>query len=149
MAVASYSGVSWADDEPIFTDKLNQMAQNDQWFFENMPTVLYTNGSLTPSIKRQKAIKVLSGILLCQPSATGIQNHVQYFGSYFTAGCNPVIVTSLLHNGDVRLHLGHKGIGQPIPDHRGFEVLGAADQLNLKANRMTKPFYITWLAVGY
>lgn len=144
MATTPYQSVSWTDNEPIFTSKLNAMANNDQWLFENTPRMLYTayNSKLTQSLK------IACGIILCEPSSTGIQNHTVQFGSFFAQSCKPVVVTGLQHQGEVRLHWGVKGIGTTYVDNRGFEILGGADVTG-KWTRMTKRFWIHWIAMGY
>lgn len=144
MATTPYRPVSWSDNEPVFTSKLNQMTSNDQWLFENSATMLFD----AYGVNRAQGIKMACGVLTCAPSPSGIQQHTVYFPAFFTNGCNPVLVTELVHQGEVRFHWGTKGIGTRFPDHRGFEILGGSDVTG-GWTRMTKTFYIPWIAMGY
>lgn len=145
MAVTSYNGVTWSDDEPIYTSKLNQMSQNEQYLFENAPTVYYKAHGVT----RQTGIKIAAGVTPCTRSGGYRENTTINFGTFFTTGCNPVVTHSMLHTGEVRVHWGHKGIGTTLPDHRGFEIYGNLDSLNLRTNYLTRNYYISWIAIGY
>lgn len=146
MAVVPYKAVNWQDNEPVFTRKLNTMANNDQWLYENTPRMMYTAFEQ----KRTEGLKIASGILLCSPNPAGFQQHVVYFGSFFSESCTPVVVTGLMHQGEVRITFGVKGIGTQYVDHRGFEILGGAIPSNAYTwKAMTKQFWITWIAVGY
>ncbi len=145
MAATPYKPVSWQDNEPLFTSKLNQMTNNEQWLYENTPRMLYTAGAL----KRSAGVKLASGILLCNPSPSGVQQHVVYFGSFFSQSCSPTVVTQLVHQGEVRITFGVKGIGQQSIDHRGFEVLGGAIHHSSTWKAMTRRFWINWIAVGF
>lgn len=145
MAVTSYKGVTW-NDEAVSTSKLNQMAQNDQYLFENSPVVIYQAHNIT----RTRGVKMAAGRTLCSKSGTNKEFHTVNFGSFFTTGCSPVIVHSMLHYGEVRVHWGHKGIGaKALPDHTGFELLGSVDQYSLNVNFLTRNYYIDWMAFGY
>ncbi len=144
MAVTPYKATSWQDNEPIFTSKLNQMTNNDQWLYENTPRMMYT----AYNQKRTEGLKVACGYLLCQPAANGIQQHTVQFPNFFSEACTPIVITGLMHNGEVRLHHGIRGINQQYPDHRGFEILGNVDVTG-KWTRMTKIFWIPWIAMGF
>lgn len=144
MAVTEFKPTSWGDNEPVFTSKLNTMTQNEQWLFENTPRMLYT----AYNTKITRSMKIACGILLCRPSGTNVQQHTQTFGTFFSTACKPVVVTSLQHSGEVRFHWGIKGINATYVDSRGFEVLGGAD-ITGKWTRMTKNFWIHWIAMGY
>lgn len=144
MAVVPYKAVSWSDNEPLFTSKLNQMANNDQWLYEHTPRMLYT----AYNQRKADGLKIASGILMCHPAPSGIQQHVVYFGSFFSEACTPVVVTGLMHQGEVRMTFGVKGIGQTYVDHRGFELLGGAIHHGT-AKAFTKIFWVPWIAMGF
>lgn len=145
MAIVPYKAVSWSDNEPLFTSKLNQMANNDQWLYEHMPRMLYT----AYNQRKADGLKIASGILMCQPAPSGIQQHVVYFGSFFSESCTPVVVTGLMHQGEVRMTFGVKGIGQTYVDHRGFELLGGAIHHSPNHKAFTKIFWVPWIAMGF
>lgn len=140
MAVVPYKPVSWSDNEPLFTSKLNQMANNEQWLYEHTPRMLYT----AYNQRKADGLKIASGILMCNPDPHGIQQHVVYFGSFFSESCTPVVVTGLMHQGEVRITFGVKGIGQTYVDHRGFELLGGTIQ-----RPFVKVFWVPWIAMGF
>lgn len=145
MAATPYKPLSWADNEPIFTSKLRDMAQNDQWLFENTARMHYN----AYDVKRDEGVKVACGLHPFEPAGSGIQQGVVYFDSFFSTACNPIVVLGVVHQGEVRIHLGVKGINTPFPDYRGFEILGGSDQLDTKNNRMTKRFWVNWIAMGF
>lgn len=146
MAATPYKATSWQDNEPLFTSKLNTMSNNDQWLYENAPRMLYS----AYGTKRTEGLKIAAGVKACTPNPAGFQQDVVYFGSFFSESCSPVVVTGLIHQGEVRITFGVKGIGQTYIDHRGFEILGGAIPSTFyKWNAMTKPFWIPWIAVGY
>lgn len=144
MVAVPYKAISWSDNEPIFTSKLNQMANNDQWLYENAPRMLYT----AYNQRRAEGIKIASGILMCSPSKSGIQQHTVRFGSFFSSACTPVVVTGLMHNGEVRITFGTRGIGKQYIGSDGFELLGGVIPYGT-AKAFTKTFWVPWIAVGY
>lgn len=145
MAVTPYKPTSWGENEPAWASKLNDMTANDQWLFENSPRMLYT----AYSMRRTEGIKIASGILYCLPSPSGIQQHRVEFGPFFSEGCKPVVVTGLMHNGEVRMTFGVANLnGGPYVDHRGFSLLGGAIH-HEKSKAFTKGFWIPWIAIGY
>ncbi len=144
MAVVPYKPLSWQDNEPLFTKKLNQMANNDQYLYENTPRMLYT----AYNQRRTEGMKIATGILYCLPNPSGVQQHKVYFGSFFSEACTPVVVTGLNHQGEVRMTFGTKGLNGTYIDHQGFELLGGAIHHGT-AKAFTKPFWIPWIAVGF
>ncbi len=145
MAITPYRPISWNNDEPLFTDKLNQMTSNDQWLFENAPRAYYN----AYNVKKTSGIKIAAGLAGFNPNGTPREHHIVNFGTFFTPGARPIIATSLGHDGEVRLHYGIKGIGTKFPDHRGFEFLGSVDHYNQKLNKMQRRYYLHWIAISY
>lgn len=146
MAVSSYRPTSWVDNDPLFTQKLNQMTSNDQYLYENSAKILYKAHGVT----RTQGVKVASGIQTVTPAegVWTVQN--VYFGSFFTVGARPVVVATLLHNNEGEHHLSVHGIATQFPDHRGFEfALGSDRKSNSKPNKFTRTLWINWIAVGY
>jgi hypothetical protein len=146
LSATPYKSVSWADNEPIFTSKLNTMTNNDQWLFENTPRMVYS--SYGGAGKRSSQLKIAAGVLTVGANGQNVQTARQLFGSFFSTACKPVVVTSLAHQGEVRLHWGIKGISTTYVDSRGFDVLMGADVTG-KWTHMTKTFWIHWIAVGF
>lgn len=145
MGATPFKTLSWGDNEPLYTDKLNAMVNNDQWLFENMPQAKYSAHLLN----RQQGIKLVSGFVYLKASANGYSSATAYFGSYFSSGCKPVVVTSLNSYPQGRIHVVTRGIGTFFPDHRGFEVRAYADEQNLRNNKITAAIYVPYIAVGW
>lgn len=145
MPASPYKATTWGD-EPVYKDKLNQMVNNDQWIYENMPRVNFS----TYGIKRTNGIKVLAGIAIA-PAALSVNSKTTYnFGTFFSSGCKPVIVTGTQPtSGRGRYHVVFRGIGTPYPDHRGMEVTASTDELVAKNNVMDARVYVHFVAIGW
>lgn len=145
MTAKPYAPQSWSDNEPIFTDKLNAMTNNDQFLFENMPTVYY-NGH---GIRKTAGTKIMSAAVSIPANASGNGGNTFYFGNFFSSGCRPLVVASINSYPQGRFHLNTRGIGTFWPDHRGFEVRIQADELNVKNNKINATVWIPFIAVGW
>lgn len=144
MGATPFKSVTWTD-EPVATQKLNAMANNDQWLFENMPRMYFNSHG----IKRTAGVKVLAGTAYIRPSTAEHTGTTVYFGSYFSAGCRPVVVAGLNAYPQGRLHVVVRGIGTLFPDNRGFEVRVYANEVNSKANRINAGVEIPYIAIGW
>lgn len=145
MAATPYKATTWGD-EPISKDKLNQMSNNDQWIYENMPKMLFN----TYGIKRTNGVKILAGIAVVPAAAASSASVTVSFGTFFSSGCKPVIVTGTQPtSGAARFHTAFKGIDGFYPDHRGAVFIAGADSLNIKANVMSAKVYIHFVAIGW
>jgi hypothetical protein len=144
MAATPYKPVTW-NGEPITLLKLNQMANNDQFLFENTPRVRYSAMGLT----RDTATKVLAG-KTPYPVSQADWVRVQIpFSSFFTAGCKPVVVATVESAGDERRVVSTHGIagwGTAI-DNNGFEAHVWSAGSGSPA--ISQGGFINWTAVGY
>lgn len=130
----------------MFTDKLNAMTNNDQYLFENMPT-LYYNGH---GYKKSAGTKILSAAVGIGPdSKSGYAIRTFYFGNFFSSGCQPFVIASLNSYPQIRFHVSTRGIGTFWPDHRGFEVRISADELNVKNNQIKATVWVPFIAIGW
>lgn len=145
MAATPYKPISWYDNDPLFTDKLNAMTNNDQWLFENSASMYYNAYSL----KRTTGIKIACGMTLIPSAKSSWASALVYFGDFFSAGCHPVIVTGLVHQWEIRIHHGVRGIGTMHPDQRGFTISVSTDIPTATSNYISKFFYVSWIAMGY
>lgn len=129
------------------TDKLNQMQNNTQYVYENMPVTQYN----AYGIKKNNSVKVLAGIFTVAPSNGLWASGVVEFGSFFSAGCNPVIVTGQQPtHASWRYHLILKGIGGYYPDHRGVEFHVGADYYGTTTkNVVDGRVYVHYIAIGW
>jgi hypothetical protein len=146
MGAKPYAPQSWSDNEPIFTDKLNAMANNDQWLFENMANVYY-NGH---GVKKAAGVKILTAAVSIPPnSKSGNGSRTFYFGNFFSSGCQPFVIASINSYPQGRFHLSTRGIGTFWPDHRGFEVRISVDELNAKSNKINATVWVPFIAIGW
>lgn len=139
-----YKPVSFTS-ESINQQKLQQLAVNDQWLFENTARIRYSANGLV----RDSGLKIISGRTMhaVEPGRNFTYQNV-YFGSFFSAGCKPV-VTASVEVGSHRMHRNKislqslSGPGSPL-DHTGFMAIVSTEATNdLVAGA------IHWIAVGY
>ena len=147
MPATPFKPVLWGNNDALATEKLNQMTNNDQYLFENMPRVMYN----AYGVKKTTSVKVLAGIVSVAPSnALWAAANVE-FGSFFTAGCKPVVVTGTQPTGNRwRYHTIVKGIGTYYPDHRGINVAVGADYYGTSTkNVVDQRVYVHYIAIGW
>lgn len=141
MTARPYVPVTWGD-EPIFTDKLNQMGNNEQWLFENTPRMYYN----AFNTKKPNGVKIMAGMLVLAPSATTMSQGDYYFGSFFSSGSFPIVVATVnVLDGQRGQIVSIQGIGVKSPDHRGFH----AWINNKNYTNITAQAYIHFIAVGW
>lgn len=145
MTATPYVSVYWNDPDPMSTDKLNQMANNEQWLFENTPRVFYNASGAT----RSSGVKILAGMATIAasqtPNATGSVN----FGTFFSTGCVPIITTGILSYPRGRITCAVRGIGTFWPDNRGFEVrIGSTEEIYAN-DKIDATVYINYIAIGW
>ena len=146
MAVSSYKPVYWGE-EPTTSDKLNQMVNNTQWVYENMPRMLYS----AYGVKKADSVKIIAGTAVVPANNQSWASVIVSFGNYFTPGCKPVVVmTRQPTNGRWRFHETVTGIsGYPI-DHRGAKLSVGADYYGTSAkNVVDAPQVINYIAIGW
>lgn len=146
MAATPYKPVTWGD-EPIFKDKLNQMTNNDQYIFENMPKMSFN----TYGIKRANGVKIMAAICVV-PASSALWSHGTFnFGTFFSSGCKPVIVVGTQPtSGRWRYHTVVRGIGTNYPDHRGAVFSVGADYYGTTTtNIVDAKVYVHFIAVGW
>lgn len=144
MSTSDYNPVSW-NGEPITTAKLNQMCNNTQWIFDRMPKIRYASNN----INRETTIKVLAGWTPFPPDTTHDYVNVDIsFGSYFTAGCHPVITATVeVSGGAWRKYVSIQGLGGQQTDNTGFRAQVVSHEATVQ--NITQGGWIHWTAVGY
>lgn len=146
MAASPYKPVSFTS-ESISQYKLQQLANNSQWLFENSPRMRY----LANGLRRDAGLKIIagkSGYSARNSRATAV---VVHFGSFFSAGCQPV-VTCVVQAGGFWLRKyitvnSLNGISAPI-DHSGFiaHITSYEDRPN---DHIEAHGWVHWHAIGY
>lgn len=145
MSATPYVPLSWNPDEPTSTDKLNLMTNNDQWLFENTPRALYTKGS-----NRTAGIKFLGGMAIIPASKTYHAYVNVNFGSFFTAGCIPIITTGVLSYPHGRIMVNHRGLGTFWPDQRGIELHAISNSADvISKSKIYDNCYVNYIAMGW
>ena len=146
MGATPYKATTWGD-EPVYKDKLQQMANNDQWLYENMPKMNFN----TYGVKRTTGLKILAGIAIVPAGKKDWSGTTFNFNSFFSSGCKPVIVTGTQPTGGRwRYHTIVKGIGSYYPDHRGVEINVGADYFGTPtANVVDQKVYVHLIAIGW
>lgn len=147
MAVTQYKDTSWGANEAITTDKLNAMSSNTRYLFERAPKLLFT----AYGAKKDTGIKIASGVATCVATKSSFRQIMIPFGSFFTTGCKPVVVTGMHATGQGGLVVVHSGMSGSAytPDHRGFRATVSAREFASKNNHILKTSYVHWMAMGY
>jgi hypothetical protein len=146
MAATEYTPVSWSDNEPLLTEKMSAMTQNDQYLFENMPRVYYN----AHGVKKATGTKIMTGFVAAPYTQNVYSSNTFNFGSFFSAGCRPVVVAGAPHSWPrIRYLVAVRGIGTTFPDHRGFEIRVSSAEVNAKENRLPHTVWVPFIAVGY
>lgn len=146
MTVSSFKDLSWGDNEPISTDKLNTMVSNTRYLFERAPRMYYN----AYSVQKDTGVKIACGTATIPPGKGWYFYKTIQFGAFFTAGSRPIIVTSVTSASNRRMILSQYGIqgSAYVPDNRGFTVC-AASSTQEKNYSVPKQLYINWIAMGY
>lgn len=143
MAANDYKPVSW-NGEPITNLKLNQMANNTQYLFERAPRIRYSGAGLT----RDTALKIISGKspFPIKTNMDWVDTNI-YFGSFFSAGCKPVVVATVETTGGwLRKYVSLRGFGGEI-DHTGFIAHVVTHESF--ADHINSVGWVHWTATGY
>lgn len=146
MPATPYKPVAW-NGEPISNAKLQQMADNDQWLFENSPRIRYSSSN---NLVRDAGLKVLAGKTMYGTSSTSAVYTDVYFGNFFSAGSHPVVVCTL----ETGTTLGRKqvtiaGFGGEV-DHVGFRAAIYVDGGVFDGPPTIEAAgWLNWHAIGY
>lgn len=140
-----YRPISW-NDQSLSVPKLQQMANNDQWLFENTPRMRYSvDGNV-----RDSGLKIIAGKVGYGRSGNDWTDFNVYFGSFFSAACKPVVVATVEIGGNGKRKLANiEGFGGTI-DYRGFHgFVTTQENPNLGTFPVDHPSYVHWIAIGY
>ena len=147
MTATPYQPISWSTGEPITRHKLNGMTANDQYLFENIPTVRF----LSFAIDKTQGTKILAGCIRGGPSGDHNATTSARWGAFFTPGCRPIVVCSPSTNVTrARMMLVTKGLeGNDQPDHRGFLVQIVNSEYDERNSKVDCVVYCNYIAVGW
>lgn len=146
MASGPYRPVSFVDGEPLDVNKLNTIAQNLQWLYENTPRISYKAYGLVKS----SGAKILAGNATVPARKSTLSYATVYFGTFFSQGCQPIVVATPVQNTTrTRFETVVKGIGRVYPDHRGCQVGVTTDEYNATYNNHAYNLPVQWIAIGW
>ena len=145
MTATPYKALTWGD-EPITSTKLAQMANNDQWLFENMVNGFY-NGA---GVVKAGSIRVYGGRVAFPAANTSVQVKEVYFGGRFSSGCSPVISTGLTGGVWSRKQTLIQGLnGKDVPDSTGFKLTVSVWEPTIYSNTFRSACYVDFVAIGW
>jgi len=145
MANTSFEIFSWTDEDFITAPKLNAMMSNEQWLRDNM-----VMGNYTGFKKNKKdGIKIMGGIVQIQKSTTAQRAKQVNFNSFFNPLCKPIVTVTAISSHQRRIMLTVDGIGKPFPDGRGFTVHAFKEGDKPAQRKITRDFYVSWIALGW
>lgn len=142
----SFRAINWTPNEMVGERKMDQLAENSDWLYQNTPRAIYT---LPGGIRRPEGVKLASGRIVIGKSNDVTVTASVRFGNYFSTQCEPLITTGIVNEGQPRIFCVYSGLNRMLPDHRGFEVkvhIAAGKDENKK---ISKTFYVAWQAMGY
>lgn len=146
MATTPYRPVTWTD-ETVSANKLAQMANNDQWLFENGAKFRYTSNGLT----RDSGLKIIAGKTPYGITGADAYGVLVYFGSFFSSGCKPIVTATIEHSGGwMRKYVSIRslsGMGSEV-DHRGMYMEFSTHERTV-TNNIEAGGWFHWQAIGY
>lgn len=147
MPVTAFNNVTWGEED-VTAAKLNSMAQNSLWLYENLPKAhLLTYGG----IRKDEKVKIAAGVITIPKSKEKIQQLKVDFDSFFTKNCKPIIVCTIVSHQNSKYVVTTYGIrGQGyVPLDDGFMARVAVFETNANVNFFNKTSYLNWIAMGY
>lgn len=142
MPASPYKAVNWSE-EPITTNKLNQMSNNSQWLFENLPRIRYSNSGIT----KESGLKILTGQVTITPpaNATTTSRNVS-FGNFFTPNIFPIVILSTSSATTQRgIYTSCSALtGQGRPTSQGANIFLYA----LANQTLRTTVYVNYIAIG-
>lgn len=138
-----YRPVSFTNEQPTRT-KMQQLANNQQWLFENMTRLRYAAYGLT----RDSGLKILTG----KTSFPVVRNRNYYyaqiyFGSFFSAGCKPLVIATVETTGG-NMHRSKVVVQSRAAggiDNTGFTAIVSTESYRTVGSAG----WINWFAIGY
>ena len=146
MASKEFVAVTWSPQQLIDEDTLDQINNNLIYLRNQSVNGAYMN--LNNGVT-DVGIKLLCGRKMIAPRAGDTAVVTVSFAKLFTPGTVPVITTSITSaDGKVKIFSVINGIGQDQPSHQGFQCKVNLAVDNKKKDKITKPLYVNWIAMG-
>lgn len=138
-----FSAVNFQPSQLLDKSILDNLTSNQNYLHLHMPEITYTYRDIV----RNQEIKIITGRALLAATKENNAHTTITFNNVFAAGCNPNVTTGLVNATQRRLFLTIDGIGQLMPDYRGFQAhvyLPYEGQPSITNN-----VYVPWIAIGY
>jgi hypothetical protein len=147
MASTEFVAVTWNPQQLVDQDTLAQLNNNLIYLRDNMVDGSYehVNGSgVVPT-----GIKILCGRKVVPPRDDDNATATVTFSRMFTPGTTPVVtVTPCIPGSLANLTWGIDGIGTDHPTHQGFRIRTRVQANLAKNDKISKPVYFNWIAMG-
>lgn len=145
--LVAFRPVAWNPKDPATKAKLTQMAENDQYLFENTANMVYRDLS---GIRTTTGLKLIAGVATIGPqSKQSATVNINYSGE-FDSGISPIITTGLVatNSNEYPSTITIAGLGSTMPDDSGFQFRWELRQ-SAKANQKQKgTVYCHYMALG-
>ena len=127
--------------------KFNQMANNDQYLYENLVRARYA----TSGLRRDTGIRILTGRIAVPASNTRWVRRDIYFDGFFSNGCSPTVQLTVVSAQQKQFMTVAQGIGgAELPDYRGMMVqIECEEEETSSRNLIVTNIFLDWLAMGY
>lgn len=144
----SFKAINWTPNEVISERKMDQVADNSQWLYNNTPRAIYT---LPGGLRRTEGIKIAAGrVVVAKRMKSDLATVTVRFGNFFSTRCEPIITTGIVSARQPRIFCVINGIGGKLqPDHRGFNARINIMAEKKKNDKIVRSFHISWQAMGY
>lgn len=146
MAATPYKPVSFGK-EPVLADKVNVLANNVQWVYENTPKAYYAYSG----VKKTSGIKIIAGNVYFGANRKTSQVAIVGFNGYFSVGCKPCIVTQVNATPQMRYMTAVRHINGTTlqADHTGFQVVINSAELDPRNSYQRYALYVNYIAIGW
>lgn len=144
--MADFKAVNWTPTELIGQAKIEQLADNAEWLFNNIPQGHYT---LPGGLARNEGLKIATGSALITKRKSDTASVTVRFADFFSTGCQPIVTTGIVAQGQTQIFCTINGIGKLQPDDTGFQAWVNIAAENKKNDAITRSFYVNWQAMGY
>lgn len=146
MAATPFKVVSWAPFDPVDIDKLNAMVSNDNYLKDNMVKGHYG----LPNVSRDQGVRIMSGVALIPVANQANWYRNVSFGGFFSDGCTPILTTGIYSNSQRQIFVTVQGPGGSFwPTRDGCQLWANVWSATASGRRITKNFYITFIAIGF
>lgn len=141
-----YRAVSFSQHDPITKEEMDQLNANYQWIHDNTPVGLFYKRDSKPV---QEMLVIVAGRALIKKHPKMDHAKVKVnLRKAFAPDCRPAVTTGLVTNSVKTFCTVHGPKGANYPTATGFEI-SVEKSYNGRDDKIKKPFYVHWMAMGY